>query len=142
MTIKKLYIAEDGEEFETEEECLEYEGKRDVHDAILMFDSNRLPIVDTDSVTAFEDANYLYIIDAEKAKAFFDYVSDAYCLATPNLEEVEDHALFAYDYDHSCQSYIDVDDKIADLEVLRDELRDRAREYITEMYKEGEEKQP
>lgn len=140
MTIKKLYIAEDGEEFETEEECLEYESKRDVHDAILMFARNRLPIVDVDSVTAFEDSNYLYILDAEKAKAFFDYVSDAYCLATPNLEEVEDHALFAYDYDNNCQGYIDVNDKIAELEVLRDELLDRARECITDMYKEGDSK--
>lgn len=138
MTTKIIYIAEDGEEFDTSDECLKYEAKRDAHGAVIMFDSNRLPIVDTDSVTAFEDSNYLYIIDAEKAKAFFDYVSDAYCLATPNLEEVEDHALFAYDYDHSCQSYIDLDGKIADLEVLRDELRDRAREYITEMYKEGD----
>lgn len=138
MTTKIIYIAEDGEEFDTSDECLKYEKKRDVHDAVIMFAGNRLPITDTDSVTAFEDSNYLYILDAEKAKAFFEYVSEAYCLATPNLEEVEDHALFAYDYDHSCQSYIDVDDKIADLEVLRDELRDRAREYITEMYKEGD----
>ena len=138
MTTKIIYIAEDGEEFDTSDECLKYEKKRDVHNAVIMFAGNRLPITDTDSVTAFEDSNYLYIIDAEKAKAFFEYVSDAYCLATPNLEEVEDHALFAYDYDHSCQSYIDVDGKIADLEVLRDELRDRAREYITEMYKEGD----
>lgn len=138
MTIKKLYIAEDGEEFETEEECLEYEGKRDVHDAIVMFASNRLPILNADSVTAFEDSNYLYIINAEKAKAFFDYISDAYGLAAPNLEEVEDNALFAYDYDHSCQSYINVDDKIAELEVLRDELLDRAKECIAEMHKEGD----
>lgn len=138
MTTKIIYIAEDGEEFETSDECLKYEKKRDVHDAVIMFDSNRLPIVDTDSVTAFEDSSYLYILDAERAKAFFDYVSDAYGQATPNLEEVEDHALFAYDYDHSCQTYIDVNDKIAELEVLRDELLDRARECITEMYKEGD----
>lgn len=141
MTTKIIYIAEDGEEFDTSDECLKYEKKRDVRDAVIMFAGNRLPITDTDSVTAFEDSNYLYILDAEKAKAFFEYVSEAYCLATPNLEEVEDHALFAYDYDHNCQSYIDVDDKIADLEVLRDELRDRAREYISDMHKEGEEKQ-
>jgi hypothetical protein len=142
MTTKIIYIAEDGEEFETSDECLKYEKKRDVRNAVIMFDSNRLPIVDTDSVTAFEDSNYLYIIDAEKAKVFFDYVSDAYCLAIPNLEEVENHALFAYDYnyDSSCQNYINVNDKIAELEVLRDELLDRARECITDMYKGGDDK--
>lgn len=134
MTTKIIYIAEDGEEFETSDECLKYEKQRDASGAILMFSTNRLPITDADSITAFEDASYLYIIDAEKAKVFFNYVSDAYCLATPNLEEVKDHALFAYDYDNSCQSYIDVNDKIAELEVLRDELLDRAREHMTELY--------
>lgn len=137
MTTKIIYIAEDGEEFETLDECLKYEKQRDASGAVLMFAANRLPITDADSITAFEDSNYLYIIDAEKAKAFFNYVSDAYCLATPNLEEVEDHALFAYDCDNSCQGYINVNDKIAELEVLRDELLDRAREHMTELYLKG-----
>ena len=132
MTTKIIYIAEDGEEFETSDECLKYEKQCDVHDAIIMFTSNRLPITDVDSVTAFADAHYLSILDAERAKKFFEYVSEAYCLGIPNPEEVKDHALFAYDYNNNYQNYIDVNDKIAELEVLRDELMDRARECMFE----------
>lgn len=134
MTTKTIYISNDGEEFESEEECLEYEKKRDVHDAIIMFDSNRLPILDADSVAAFEDAEYLYILDSEKAKAFFDYISEAYGYAVPNPDEVVNYGLYAFNSDLSCQSYYELNDQIAELEVLRDELLDRTKECITENY--------
>lgn len=132
MTTKIIYIAEDGEEFETSDECLKYESKRNATGAVLMFAGNRLPIVDTDSVTAFEDATYLYILNAEKAKAFFDYISEAYGMAVPNPEEVTDHALYSYEDRCGGDGYIDLNGEIAELEVLRDELLDRARECLFE----------
>lgn len=128
MTTKTLYISIDGEEFETEEECLEYEKKRDASEAVIMFTKNRLPILDADSVTAFEDSHYLYILDAERAKKFFDYVSESYGYAVPDPDEVVDCGLFAFEDSCYAQSYFEVNDRIADLEVLRDELLDRARE--------------
>lgn len=134
MTTKTIYISNDGEEFETEEECLAYERNRDASGAVLMFAANRLPITDTDSITAFEDASYLYILDEERAKAFFRAIKDDYSYAIPKLDEVTNFSLYAYEEDRSGQSYMDLDDKIAELEVLRDELLDRAREYMTELY--------
>lgn len=128
MTTKIIYIAEDGEEFETSDECLKYEKKRDAHDSVIMFTSNRLPITCGDSVTAFEDAHYLYILDAERAKKFFDYVSESYGYAVPDPDEVVDCGLFAFEDSRYEQSYFDVNGRIADLEVLRDELLDRAKE--------------
>ena len=50
MTIKNIYISEDGEEFETAEECIEYEKARDVSGAILMFDSDKQILDDADSI--------------------------------------------------------------------------------------------
>ena len=140
MRTRTIYISNDGEEFDTEEECLEYERNRDASDAILMFAANRLPIVDSDSVAAFEDASYLYILDAERAKAFFRAIKDDYSYAIPKLDEVTNFSLYAYEEDHSDQSYVNLDDKIAELEVLRDELLDRAREHMTELYSKEVEK--
>ena len=134
MRTRTIYISNDGEEFETEEECLEYERNRDASDAVLMFAANRFPIVDSDSVAAFEDASYLYILDAERAKAFFKAIKDDYSYAIPKLDEVTNFSLYAYEEDRSGQSYVNLDDKIAELEVLRDELLDRAREHMTELY--------
>ena len=132
MTTKILYISIDGEEFETADECLKYEKKRDASGAVIMFTRNRLPILDVDSVTAFEDAHYLYILDAERAKKFFDYVSESYGYAVPNPDEVVDHSLFAFEDSSYAQSFFDVNDRIADLEVLKDELLDRAKECLDE----------
>lgn len=137
MKTRIIYIAEDGEEFETSDECLKYEKQRDVHDAIIMFASNRLPITDADSITAFEDAQYLYILNEERAKAFFGAIKDDYSYAIPELDKVTNFSLYAYEEDRSGQSYVDLDDKIAELEVLRDELLDRAREYMAELYLKG-----
>ena len=137
MTTKIIYIAEDGEEFETSDECLKYEKQRDASGAILMFASNRLPITGADSITAFEDAQYLYILDEERAKAFFRAIKDDYSYAIPELDKVTNFSLYAYEEDQSGQSYVDLDDKIAELEVLRDELLDRAREHMTELYSKG-----
>lgn len=138
MTTKILYIAEDGEEFDTSDECLKYEKKRDVHGAVIMFDSNRLPITDTDSITAFEDAEYLYILDAKRANEFFDFVGEDYGYIVP--DKVVENGLYYIDYNRYDQTFDDLNDKIAELEVLRDELLDRARECITDMYKEGDSK--
>jgi hypothetical protein len=99
-----------------------------------MFASNRFPITDVDSITAFEEAQYLYILDAERAKEFFKAIKDDYSYAIPKLDEVTNFSLYAYEGDHSDQSYVNLDDKIAELEVLRDELLDRAREHMTELY--------
>lgn len=128
MTTKIIYIAEDGEEFETEEECLAYERNRDASGAILMFDSDRQILDDADSVKAFENAMYLYIINVERAKKFFDFVGEDYGYIVP--DEVIEHGLYAFDDDPHCQSYYELSDRIAELEVARDELLDRMHEKM------------
>lgn len=128
MTIKNIYISDDGEEFETEEECVEYEKARDVKGAILMFDSDRQILDDADSVKAFENAMYLYVIDVERAKKFFDFVEGDYGYVVP--DEVVKNGLYVYDDNVHCQSYYELTDRIAELEVARDELLDRAHEKL------------
>ena len=130
MTIRNIYVAADGEEFETEEECLEYEKTRDASDAILMFNSNNQIIEDIDSVTAFEKSMYLYILNAEKAKKFFAWINESYGYAVPDPDGVNGNELYAFDEDRYSQSYYKLGNRIAELEVLQDELLDRVQEKL------------
>lgn len=76
--IKKItYIAEDGEEFETEEECMAHEQFTIGLPGILCFDSkmNFLdPIEGADD--AFSSSSYIVVTDAQEAKHTFDYMSE------------------------------------------------------------------
>ena len=120
MTIRNIYVAADGEEFDTEEDCLDYEQTMDASGAIIMFDSDRKLIKGVSSAEAFERSMYLYIVDAEKAKRFFDLMCDDYGHIVP--EDVEDYALYMYDDNIRGQSYVELQELIANLETERDEI--------------------
>lgn len=75
MTIQVLYIADDGEEFETEQECLDHERAMNYKDAVVFLDSSFEVIDMNDSVKAYEKSNYIYVLDAEKASAFFSWLT-------------------------------------------------------------------
>lgn len=120
MTIRNIYVAADGEEFDTEEDCLDYEQTMDASGAIIMFDSDRKLIKGVSSAEAFDRSMYLYIVDAEKAKRFFDLMRDDYGHIVP--EDVEDYALYMYDDNIRGQSYVELQELIANLEAERDEI--------------------
>lgn len=120
MTIRNVYVAADGEEFDTEEDCLDYEQTMDASGAIIMFDSDRKMIKGVSSAEAFDRSMYLYIVDAEKAKRFLDLMRDDYGHIVP--EDVEDYALYMYDDNIRGQSYVELQELIANLETERDEI--------------------
>ena len=76
MTIKNTYIACDGEEFETEEECLQYERGILGHKGILFFDSERNVIENDDPVLKYELSLYIYIVDKDQAKVYFEWLNN------------------------------------------------------------------
>lgn len=77
MQIKKIYISDDGEEFETEEECLEYEKIVSSRDSVILFDYCEGIINDDDFWNAFDQAIYIYITDAERAEKFLQWVKES-----------------------------------------------------------------
>lgn len=135
MTIRNIYVAADGEEFDTEEDCLDYEQTMDASDAIIMFDSDRKMIKGISSAEAFDKSMYLYIVDAEKAKRFLEIMCDDYGHIVP--EDIEDHALYVYDDNIRGQSYVELQKLIAKLETERDKILESVREHLIELYKKG-----
>lgn len=76
MIIKKTYISDDGEEFETEEECLEYEKSLNSIDGVVLFDSKLEVIHGENPVDAYNEAFYIYISNVERAERFFDWIRE------------------------------------------------------------------
>ena len=113
MEIKVTYIANDGEEFETEEECLEYENRCDPGDSLVMINQNCVAVQASNPIDAFEHSEIYYIRDAAKAAVFFWFVNDQTGYAVP--EEIEDDGI--YIYNPSIDGYVDLR---AELERLGD----------------------
>lgn len=118
MQIKKTYISDDGEEFETEEECLEHEKTINSMDSVLMIDSRELVIAEKDPSTAYEKAIYLYIFDTKRARAFLDWIHGETGYSIP--EKVKAGELYYYDEPNN--EYKELNKKIKELEELRDRL--------------------
>lgn len=83
MQIKKIYISDDGEEFETEKACLEHESAIDSSNSILMFDSGGELIKDSKIPYEYDRANYLYILDPEKAEKHLAWINKEYGYPIP-----------------------------------------------------------
>lgn len=76
--IKKItYIAKDGEEFETEEECMAHEQFTIGLPGIVCFDS-KMNFLDPHEGAddAFSSSSYIVVTDAHEAKRTFDYMSE------------------------------------------------------------------
>ena len=99
MTTIEIYIADDGTEFRDEEECRMYEDSKRDYSAVRFFDCEREEI-NPNAYTIdclYSDANYLIIVDAERAKELFTYLYEAYGFEPPREYETGD--ILAYDED-------------------------------------------
>lgn len=71
MRIETTYIADDGTEFDTEEECREYEGEfKQLMSSVQFFDDNFIMRYTLEDIE--RDAVYAYIRDSKKAERLFD----------------------------------------------------------------------
>ena len=96
MIIKHTYIAADGEEFETEEECLEHERVCDPGDSVVLYYSDCDRITDgRDIIEMFERADHIYVRDAEQAKIFFNWINEETGMDIPH--NVADNTIYSYD---------------------------------------------
>lgn len=74
MEIKNIYIADDGEEFEDEEECLAYEEQMKSIDGVELFTYTFENCTGQGGWNAYEHATYMFIRDPDKAKKYFQYI--------------------------------------------------------------------
>ena len=118
MEIRKIYISDDGEEFDSEEECLEHEQTVSSMNSVMLFDSRKRMISDPAPFVAFEKAVYVYIRDAEKAEAFLQWIRQECGYSVP--EQLEDGEL--YFYDEQTNLFVNLEEKIRELKNLRDHI--------------------
>ena len=97
MTQRVIYIADDGEEFETEEECRAYERCKAGLPGILGFDDDGVyqDPEETDADSAFNDSQYVFITNAEQAVETLKFVRDLYGYEVPTMFQTGD--LMHYD---------------------------------------------
>ena len=71
MRIETTYIADDGNEFDTEEECREYEDEfKQLMSSVQFFDEYFIKCHTPEDIES--DAVYVYIRDSKKAEKLFD----------------------------------------------------------------------
>lgn len=98
------YVANDGTEFTTEQECLEYEKKlEDISYSFILF-NKQLKVT---SVENYNDAEYIYIL--QDVKTVIEYLSVTYGWC---IEGIVGEGIYVYNYDKDCWEA--VDDLIAD----------------------------
>ena len=69
--MKTLFIADDGTEFETEKECIEYEKNLcDIKNSFLMYDE-KFELIDTETTYTLDHARYLYVLDNAQDVALY-----------------------------------------------------------------------
>lgn len=119
MIIKRTFIADDGEEFESEEACIEYEEAMNPEGGVIFYDGNMKRVTKENGPASMLDhAMYLYISNAKKAQKFFDWIVQYYGMAVPI--ELTDGAMFVYD--DRAQGYCNLNDKIRALIDIQDEI--------------------
>lgn len=84
MQIKTTYIADDGEEFNTQEECFAYEHRFDNAMYAAIFLDDDFNVIPFDLEKVYDQFIYIVIRDAEKAKDLFDAIHDyEWCFVRP-----------------------------------------------------------
>lgn len=99
MITRTVYIADDGEEFETEEECTAHERCMADLPGILGF-NDKAAYQDpekNDVDQAFNNSEYLFIIDENEADETFEFIGDYYGYTVPTVFSTGD--ILRYDYD-------------------------------------------
>ena len=92
-----MYIANDGEEFETKEECEQYEHRFDKSKSIIFFDDEFKILLDEDMYSRFEDTFYMFISNAEDAKEFLNFFGNEMGCHVPDDELIVENTIVAYD---------------------------------------------
>ena len=118
MKIRKIYISDDGEEFDNEEACLEHENVISSIDSMVLFNSEGELITGREVYDAYDRATYIYILDEDRARAFLDFVLRE--LRYPIPKEPETGVLYYFDEQEG--EYVDLRHKIEDLTKLLDRL--------------------
>lgn len=131
------YIADDGTEFDNEEECLLYERVADPDcSSVRFFNHNLQEGLEEDFSTASAmdgltnrfgydcgefaiRAGSMYVKDAEEAGKFFDLLCNIYGITAP--EELVSGASYAYDAEHD--RFYNLDELIGKLTAFRDAIR-------------------
>ena len=108
MEIKNIYIADDGEEFEDEEECLAYEEQMKSIDGVELFTYTFENCTGQGGIEAFEHASYMFIRDPDRAEKYFEYVQREGGYDTPGYFVPRD----CLQYDERSGSWIDMRDEI------------------------------
>lgn len=103
MIEKSIYVADDGEEFTTREECERYERRFEKARSIIFFDEdfNNLH-KEKDIYDKVEKAFYMFISNAEDAKEFFNTIGWEMSCSVPTEDLVKDNTIVAYAEDGYC----------------------------------------
>ena len=114
MRIETTYYADDGTEFDTEEECLAYEKKgEEALGSVLFFDESMKPLT---MKGEYDDPYYVFIVDAERSRTLFERIADqrGICLPTTQCEYSNGEVLM-YDEDGSWDdSWLNLNRIVAD----------------------------
>lgn len=118
MTIRKIYVADDGEEFENKRECEEYERKFKAVDSVVFFDENCEKLMGKDPGDLMNNGMFLFIKNAEKAEQFFEWEHEYYGYNYP--QDPKTGGLYYYD-EHD-DEYYDLIEEISKLTDQRDKI--------------------
>ena len=122
MTQKITYVADDGEEFETEEECAAHERCMEDLPGILGFNGKAVyqdpRKADVDS--SFNESEYLFITDENEADETFEFIGEYYGYTIP--AEFHTGDILRYDYDNDAWVNA-VDDYIRKTEIMIELLK-------------------
>ena len=136
MEVKMVYIAFDGEEFESEAACLYHEEQHKLPmDGLVLFDEDKLPMVIDPSKSPLEELEriegyyyYIAILEPAAAKKFL-LAADDY-LGTDSDDILNDVNLAAGDifaWDDDREHWICINRRIIDDTAICDELRSAGR---------------
>ena len=102
MRVETTYYADDGTEFDTEEECIAYEKAADENfDAVQFFDRKR-KLMEHPTMTDIEDfCYYVRILDKEKAEKLFAYLYQIISFVAPTDVSYETGDVLSFDEEYS-----------------------------------------
>jgi len=118
MKIREIYISDDGEEFDSKEECLEHEERLNSIDSVMLFDSKKKLITDKNPSVAYERACYIYILDTKRAKAFLEWIHSECGYAVPSLVRAGE----LYFYDESTNKFNSYTKIVIDLDETKSQI--------------------
>ena len=114
MRTEITYYADDGTEFDTEDECLAYEKEgEEALGSVLCFDEEMKPLTMTGE---YHDPYYIFIVDADRSRTLFERIADqrGICLPT-KASEYSNGDVLMYDEDGSWDdSWLNLNRIVAD----------------------------